>query len=248
MKDDRKEFEESKVKFAKEIAQDSQIQKKSQELYSLTDKLNYPYLWSWMGVPIIQPPSDIVTMQELIWKTAPDVIIETGVARGGSVVMYASMLSLIGHGEVVGIDIDIRAHNRDSIEKSSVSNRITLIEGSSIDLKTFQQVSKRIDGKKKIMVVLDSNHTHEHVLDELELYAALVTKGQYLVVTDTCIEYLEQVDARGARPWGKGNNPKTAVDAFMADSDRFELDSFINNRSILTSSPNGYFKCIKDRI
>ena len=244
MKDDRQEFEESKCQFAKQLAVDSEIQKKSRELYALADRHNFPYLWSWMGVPIIQSPCDILTMQEIIWKSQPDVLIETGVARGGSVIMAASIMALMGKGKVIGIDIDIRPHNRDSIAKSSISQKITLIEGSSTDSKTLQLTKNCLKDKDKVMVVLDSNHTHEHVLEELRLYAPLVTTGQYLVVADTCIEDLPTVDARGQRPWGRGNNPKTAMDAYMKECNRFKLDEFINNKLLLSQSPNGYFNCL----
>lgn len=241
MKDDRQEFEDSKCQFAKKMAVDSELQQKSRELYALADRHNFPYLWNWMGVPIIQSPCDILTMQEIIWKSKPDVLIETGVARGGSVIMAASLLALIGKGEVIGIDIEIRPHNRDSIAKSPVRDRITLIEGSSTDEKTFQLVKQRLPENAKVMVVLDSNHTHDHVLQELHLYAPLVTKGQYLVVADTCIEDLPTVDVRGKRPWGKGNSPKSAMDLYMKECSRFKLDELINNKLLLTQSPNGYF-------
>lgn len=245
MKDDRLEFEDSKRTFAEKLAHDSEVQQKNWELYSLADKHNYSYLWNWMGVPVIQNPSDIVTMQEIIWETKPDIILETGVARGGSVIMYASILALIGKGEVIGIDIDIRAHNRDSIVKNVMSKHIHLIEGSSVDPKIFSRIKERAQGKK-VMVVLDSNHTHDHVLAELRLYAPLVTKGQYLVVADTSVEYLPSADVRGSRPWSKGNNPKTAIDVYQKECDRFECDAFYNGRGLLTSSPGGYFKCIRD--
>lgn len=245
MKDDRQEFENAKRQYAKAMANDNEIQKKNWELYSLADKHNYPYLWNWMGVPIIQNPSDILTMQELIWETKPDVIVETGVARGGSVLMYASILELIGNGEVIGVDIDIRAHNRDSIMNHPMSKRVVLIEGSSTDQSIIDEVKDQIGNRKKVMVVLDSNHTHQHVLDELRLYGPMVTKDQYLIVADTSVEYLPSADVRGERAWSKGDNPKTAMDEYMKECDRFVADEFINNKLLLTSTPGGYFKCVK---
>jgi len=246
MSDDRQAFEMSKPAFAKKMAEDRDLQETNKKLHTLADKHNYSYLWNWMGVPIIQCPSDIMTMQELIWERQPDVIIETGVARGGSLVMYASILSLIGKGKVIGVDIDLRPHNRASIEQSRVSEYITLIEGSSVDEATVDQVKSHFTPKEKVMVVLDSNHTHEHVFAELSLYAPLVTKGQSLVVTDTCIDYLPESATRKDRAWGKGNSPKSAKDLYMQTSDRFELDAFINQRLLLTSSPNGYYLCTKE--
>tara|TARA_R110002167_G_scaffold31464_17_gene103274 strand:+ start:1111 stop:1848 length:738 start_codon:yes stop_codon:yes gene_type:complete len=206
----------------------------------------YAYNFSWMGRPIIQFPQDMIGLQEIIWQTRPDLIIETGVAHGGSIIYYASLIELLGNGgKVLGIDIDIRPHNRTEIEQHPMYKNIELIEGSSIDNSTFEKVIALAEGKKKILVVLDSNHTHEHVLQELNLYSQLVTKDSYLIVFDTLIEDIPD-DLINDRPWGKGNNPKTAVFEFLQKNDRFKIDKDIEAKLLITVAPDGFLKCIKD--
>ena len=206
----------------------------------------YSYNFRWMGRPIIQLPQDIVALQEIIWSVQPDLIVETGIAHGGSLIFTASMLELLGNdGQVLGIDIDIREHNRIEIEKHPMFKRITMIEGSSIDSGVAKQVHDFAKDKKRILVLLDSSHTHDHVLKEMELYSPLVTKGSYLVVFDTVVEDMPD-ELSADRPWGKGNNPKTAVWEFMKTNDRFEIDKEIENKLLITVAPDGYLKCIKD--
>lgn len=211
----------------------------------------YSYNFSWLGRPIIQYPQDMIVMQEIIWKVKPDLIIETGIAHGGSLIFSASMLALleimgeIKEGKVLGIDIDIREHNRVEIEKHPMFKRITMIEGSSVDEKIAQQVCDFARNKKQVLVLLDSMHTHDHVFKELELYSPLVTKGSYLVIFDTIIEDMPE-DFFPDRPWGKGNNPKTAVWEFLKSNDRFEIDKTIENKLLITVAPDGYLKCIKN--
>jgi len=214
--------------------------------FVLASKCEYSYHFTWMGRPIIQFPQDIVAMQEIIWQIKPDLIIETGIAHGGSLIFYASMLELIGEkGQVLGIDIDIRKHNREEIEKHPMFKRITMIQGSSIDEKIVQQVYDLARDKEHVLVVLDSNHTHNHVLKELQFYSPVVTKGSYLVAFDTIIEDMPE-DSFSDRPWGKGNNPKTAVWEFLKTNDRFEVDKEIENKLLITVAPDGYLKCMKD--
>ena len=213
----------------------------------LIDSCNYqyPYNFDWLGLPIIQFPQDMVAMQELIWKTKPDIIIETGVARGGSLILSASILHLLnGNGRVVGIDIDIRPHNREAIESHPLAFRINLIQGSSIDQSVIDQVKKHVKPEHRVMVILDSNHTHDHVLEELRLYSDLTTKDCYLVVMDTVVDDMPK-DYFPDRPWGKGNNPKTAVHEFLKTNDRFEIDESIHNKLLITVAPDGYLKCVK---
>lgn len=205
----------------------------------------YGYHFTWMGRPIIQVPQDVMAMQELIWRVQPDLIVETGIAHGGSLIFSASMLELLGgDGRVVGIDIDIRKHNRVEIEKHRMFKRITLIEGSSIDDGVVQQVGDIAAGKR-VLVCLDSNHTHDHVLRELRLYSPLVGKGSYVVVFDTAIEDTPKHLLSG-RPWGRGNSPKTAVHEFLKANDRFEIDKDIESKLLITVAPDGYLKCVKD--
>lgn len=225
--------------------QDKRLRSISNNFIELTSKYKYTYNFSWLGRPIIQFPQDIVAVQEIIWQVKPDLIIETGIAHGGSLIFYASMLELLGgDGRVLGIDIDIREHNRVEIEKHPMYKRIDMLEGSSIDEKIAKQVYDFAKDKKKILVVLDSMHIHDHVLKELKLYSPLVTKGNYLVVFDTAIEDMPE-DFFPDRPWGKGNNPKTAVWEFLKTNNRFEIDKEMESKLLITVAPDGYLKCVK---
>lgn len=206
----------------------------------------YAYNFTWMGRPIIQFPQDMVAMQEIIWATKPDLIIETGIAHGGSLIYYASLLEMIGgDGYVLGIDVDIREHNRAEIEAHPMFKRIKMIQGSSVDASTADVVKLHAKGKRSVLVVLDSNHTHEHVLKEMELYAPLVTKENYLVVYDTLVEDMPDDLMNPGRPWGKGNNPKTAVWEFLKTSDQFEIDKAIEAKILITVAPDGYLKRVR---
>lgn len=229
----------------------------------------YSYNYAWLSRPIIQYPQDIVAMQELIWKIKPDLIIETGIAHGGSLIMSASMLALLDYCDavetgatldpratrrrVLGLDIDIRAHNRAAIEAHPMAHRIDMIQGSSVAAEIIAQVHEIAKGYQKILVCLDSNHTHEHVLAELEAYAPLTSKESYCVVFDTVVEDLPN-DAFNDRPWGPGNNPKTAVWEYMrrlkeegrkatdGESLQFEIDKTIENKLLITVAPDGFLR------
>jgi len=205
----------------------------------------YTSNFTWLGRPVIQMPQDLVAMQEIIWATKPDFIIETGIAHGGSLIFYASMLELIGgNGKVIGIDIDIRQHNRVEIEKHPLYHRIVMIEGSSVDEHVLEQVKLLTTGAKRTIVCLDSNHTHDHVLAELNAYAPLVSIGEYCVVFDTGIEDLPE-QQNSDRPWGKGNNPKTAVWEYLKTHPEFEIDKGIEHRLLITSASDGYLKRVR---
>ena len=228
------------------MASDRKLRSLTNDWFIESCNHKYSYNFAWMGRPIIQFPQDIIAMQEIIWQVKPDLIIETGIAHGGSLIFYASMLELLGgEGRVLGIDIDIREHNRIEIEKHPMFKRITMIEGSSIDEDIVQQAYDFAGDKKHILVTLDSNHTHRHVLRELQLYSPLVTKGSYLVVFDTAIEDMPE-GFFPDRPWDKGNNPKTAVWEFLKTNNRFEIDREIENKLLITVAPDGYLKCVKD--
>jgi len=209
-----------------------------------SSKYKYSYNFDWLGRPIIQIPQDIIALQEIIWKTKPDLIIETGIAHGGGLIFYASMLELIDKGEVLGIDIDIREYNRREIEKHKMAKRIKMIEGSSTDEKVIKEVEKIVKRHKKVLVCLDSLHTHKHVLKELELYSPFVSKGSYLVVFDTIVEYFPKGFFKD-RPWDKGNNPLTAVKEFLKHNKNFVVDKEIENKLLITSAPGGFLKRIK---
>ena len=210
----------------------------------------YSYNFSWMGRPIIQYPQDIVAMQELIWTVQPELIIESGIAHGGSLIFSASMLELNAacggpeEARVVGIDIDIRAHNRAAVEAHPMFKRITMIQGSSVAPDVVAQVRALARGKRPVLVCLDSNHTHEHVLAELNAYAGLTSVGSYCVVFDTMVEDLP-AGMYPDRPWGPGNNPKTAARAFLASHPEFEIDHGIDHKLLISVAPQGYLKRVR---
>ncbi|HEY9704829.1 MAG TPA: cephalosporin hydroxylase family protein [Allocoleopsis sp.] len=239
-------FKTRNTEFVEQMRLDNDLKEATQKWFFCGYKYEYSYHFTWLGLPIIQYPQDMMAMQEIIWQVKPDLIIETGIARGGSLIFYASMLELLGeNGQVLGLDIDIREHNRIAIEKHPMFKRITMIQGSSIAPEIAQKVYDFAEVKQRILVVLDSNHTHDHVLKELQLYSHLVTKGSYLVVFDTVVEDLPE-DLFPDRPWGKGNNPKTAVWEFLKTSDRFEIDKDMEAKLLITVAPDGYLKCVKD--
>jgi cephalosporin hydroxylase len=210
----------------------------------------YTYNFSWLGRPIIQYPQDMIALQEIIWEVKPDMIIETGIAHGGSLIFSASMLTLleacgeIENGQVLGIDIDIREHNKKAIETHPLSKKITMFQGSSIDKEMIDKVQEFAQKGKRILVILDSNHTHEHVLAELRAYASLVSLESYCIVFDTIIEDMPE-DSFPNRPWDKGNNPKTAVWEFLKESSDFVIDKDIENKILITVAPDGYLKRIR---
>lgn len=238
-------FEDEKRLDIARLSADAELRSASVNWMARASRARYSYHFTWMGRPIIQFPQDIIAMQELIWASRPQLIVETGVAHGGSVVFYASMLELLGEGRVVGIDVDIRPPNRSALESHPMAHRITLLEGSSTDPAVAHQVRDLAAGCERVMVVLDSNHTHEHVLQELRLYGELVTRGSWLVVFDTVIEDLPP-DFFPDRPWGPGNNPRTAIAEFLRENDRFAVDEQMDGKLLITVASGGYLRCIKD--
>lgn len=252
--------------FKQEVEQNITLLGQQTELHALSNTwltqiagYKYSYNFSWMGRPIIQLPQDMVAMQELIWQIKPDLIIETGIAHGGSLIFSASMLALLEMSDaiesgsildprkpkrqVLGIDIDIRQHNRAEIEAHPMAHRINMIQGSSIDSAIIAQVKAFAAPYKRILVCLDSNHTHEHVLAELEAYASLTSVGSYCVVFDTAIEDLPE-QLFHDRPWAPGNNPKTAVWEYLKTHPEFEIDKSIEHKLLITVAPDGYLKRI----
>lgn len=239
------EFENQKQMAIEQMAQDSRLQELTRQWFNETCKHRYSYNFTWMGRPIIQYPQDMIVMQEIIWQIQPDLIIETGIAHGGSLIFYASLLELIGNqGQVLGIDIEIRPHNRVAIESHPIAKRIQMIEGSSIDPKIVEQVREIAQSKSKILVALDSNHTHDHVLKELELYSPLVSQDSYLVVFDTVVEDMPEQFFKD-RPWGQGNNPKTAVKEFLKVHKQFEIDKLLEAKLLVSVAPEGYLRRVK---
>lgn len=253
--------------FKQEVQQNITMLGQKKELHALSNdwltqiaSYKYSYNFSWMGRPIIQLPQDMVAMQELIWQVKPDLIIETGIAHGGSLIFSASMLALLELGDaiesgsildpnrpkrqVLGIDIDIRQHNRAEIEAHPMAHRINMLQGSSIDPAIIDQVKTFAAPYKNILVCLDSNHTHEHVLAELEAYALLTTVGSYCVVFDTAIEDLP-APLFHDRPWAPGNSPKTAVWEYLKAHPEFEIDKNIDYKLLISVAPDGYLKRIR---
>ncbi len=250
------QYDEFKNECAAEIfamAENAELGMKSLNWMQAVNDYKYSYHFEWLGRPIIQFPQDIVALQEIIWANKPDLIIETGIAHGGSLILSASILALLDlfdqeHGKeiirprkVLGIDIDIRAHNKAAILSHPLGGRIQMLEGSSVSTEIFSQVENIKKEYDRIMVILDSNHTHEHVKSELDLYSHLVSPGQYLIVFDTIIEKF-QAGTYSNRSWDKGDNPMTAVNEFLMTSRNFDVDAEIESKLLITVAPRGYLK------
>lgn len=236
------QFRNERLADIEAMAKDKELQRKSLDWMLHADKYKYTYNFQWLGRPIIKFPSDIVVSQEIIWQVKPDLIVETGIAHGGSVIFSASMMELLGGaGRVVGIDIDIRAHNRHEIETHPMAKRITMIEGSSTAPAVLAQVREIAKGCERVMVFLDSLHTHEHVARELALYAPLVSIGSYLVLPDTFIEHFPK-GYYADRPWDVGNNPMTAMRDFLQRNPNFEIDQETCGKLAITEAIDGYLK------
>ena len=245
-----KQFEQERQARLNENGQNTTLKASAAAFMKESTAPKYSYNFSWMGRPIIQYPQDIMAMQELIWSIQPDLIIETGIAHGGSLIFEAAMLELNAacggpkDARVLGIDIDIRAHNRSAIEEHPMYKRITMIQGSSIDADIIAQVKAHVTGSKCVLVALDSNHTHDHVLAELEAYAHLATLGSYCVVFDTIVEDLP-AGTYPDRSWGPGDNPKSAVRAYLKNHPEFEIDSSIDSKLLISVAPQGYLKRVR---
>ena len=238
---------------------DTQFSDLSQQWIEMSMRKSYVYNFNWLGRPIIQYPQDMVAMQELIWQVKPDLIIETGIAHGGSLILSASMLAVLDMTEaiesgttinpqvskrkVLGIDINIRTHNREAIESHPMASRIEMIQGSSVSSEIIELVSDFAANYSRVMVCLDSNHTHDHVLAELEGYASLTSIGSYCVVFDTFVEDMPD-DLFPERPWGIANNPKTAVWEYLKTNPEFEIDKSMQQKLLITVAPDGYLKRI----
>ncbi len=235
----------------RENSDDLEFRRAAEQFFEKSVKAKYSYLFDWCGRPVIQYPQDIVALQEIIWNTKPDLIIETGIAHGGSLVLSSTLLSLLDVAEsqdprtsrrkVIGVDIDIREHNRLAISDHPFSFKIEMHEGSSIDPRIVSIIKAASVGYEKIMVILDSNHTHEHVLAELNQYSPLVSPGQYCIVFDTVVEDLPN-EFYADRPWSKGNNPKTAVREFIKTHPEFVIDNDVHQKLQITVAPSGYLR------
>ena len=253
-------FEAQVTKNIEELGSNFDAQALSRVWSRETNRNGYTYNFTWQGRPIIQYPQDMVAMQELIWQIKPDLIIETGIAHGGSLIFSASMLAQldmfdaieagekldpkVSRRKVLGIDIDIRAHNRAAIEAHPMASRIQMIQGSSIAPEIIEQVRSVAANYSRVLVYLDSNHTHDHVLAELQAYASLTSIGSYCVVFDTLIEDMPK-EMFQDRPWGPGDNPKTAVWEYLKTHPEFQIDKSIQHKLLITVAPDGYLKRIR---
>ena len=240
-----KKFQKNVDKNIRLMSSDHELKKKSIDWMLHADKYKYTYNYRWMGIPIIKFPNDIVGLQEIIWKVKPDIIIETGIAHGGSIIFSATMMELIGNqGKVIGVDIDIRKHNRVEIEKSKFNKNVIMFEGSSISNQIIKKIKSFIKKDSKVMVFLDSNHTYSHVKKEIEIYSKLVTKNSYLVVEDTFTEFFPK-NYFNNRPWDVGNNPMIAIKEFLKKNKKFKIDKSLNEKLSITETFDGYLKKIK---
>lgn len=251
-------FREERTQARAALAADREAQDLGLRWMNRVNSRKYPYQFDWLGRPVIQYPQDVVALEELVWRCRPTLIVETGIAHGGSLVLSASLLALgelcdaardgvvvdprHPRGRVLGIDIEIRPHNRQLIESHPLAGRIDMIEDSSVAPHVVAAVRQRAAGEPRVLVALDSNHTHEHVLAELEAYAGFVTPGSYLIACDTVIADLDPGQFPD-RPWGRGNNPRTAVDTFLATHPEFEIDHEFD-KFLVGSNPGGYLRRI----
>jgi cephalosporin hydroxylase len=261
MSSEIEQFNLERCKRINDSIEDIDFSRISTEWLEQAMEKSYAYNFDWLGRPIIQLPQDIVAIQELIWRIKPDLIIETGIAHGGSLILSASILALIELSKastngtlvdpkspdsiVLGIDIDIRPHNRELIERHPLGGRVQMIEGSSTDLTVLAKVNQIARDKNKVMIFLDSNHTHSHVLEELKLYSSLVSPGSYLVVFDTFVEKMS-TDIFPNRPWSKGNNPYTATQEFLVDNQEFEVDHGLSAKLGISVAPAGFLRKKED--
>lgn len=235
----REEFELLRKEKATKMAADLNLKKSANNILSEADKYYWLHQPNWFGEPCIQLPQDMMAFQEIIFKTKPKFIIEVGVAWAGSLLYYSTIINAMGGGQVVGVDIYIPQDLKERISKfGKISESITLIEGSSIEQSTFEKVKKIVGDCKEVLIILDSNHTHQHVLEELNLYSQLVGKGYYLVCGDTIVEDIPPQDRD--RPWGPGNNPKTALWEFLKKTTCFKIDNDVENKLLFTCNPSGY--------
>lgn len=251
------QFQQDRKDAIEGYARDIPFHALSQDWLRQSMDRRYVYNFDWLGRPIIQYPQDMIAVQELIWATRPDVVVETGIAHGGSLILSASILAMLDYADavaegalldpanprrqVVGVDIDIRTHNRAAIETHPMASRISMVQGSSIAADTLAEVHAAIGLAKRVMVCLDSMHTHDHVLAELNAYGPLVTPGCYLVVFDSFVEDMPQ-GSFPERPWDVGNNPKTAVHKWLPDQPEFEIDHAMATKLQVTVAPDGFLR------
>lgn len=245
MSDELSAFYDARKASIAAMREDAELRTKSLDWMVHADRYRYSYNFSWMGRPVIRYPSDLVIQQEIMWNVRPDLVIETGIAHGGSVVFSASMQFMMGiEPNVVAIDIDIRSHNRELIESHPVGQHVTMYQGDSVDPDIIEKVRRHCEGKSSVMVVLDSSHTHEHVLAELEAYSGFVSVDSYLLLPDTLIEFFPEGHYAAERPWDVGNNPHSAMRSFLNQNSNFIVDVEFSSKGVISEAPDGYLRRI----
>lgn len=241
----RQEFEQYLTRYGEKMAADEDLRKLALEILIKGDHYSWVHQTKWFGEPILNLPQDMFAIQEIIYKTRPKFIIEAGVAWGGSLLFYSTLMEVLGGEKIIAIDTYIPDDLKERMDSySKISERITWVKGSSVDQDTISQIKEIIGDSRDVMVLLDSDHSHAHVLAELRLYSSFVGKNNYLICGDTVVEYIPAQTHR-PRPWGPGNNPKTALDEFLKENDRFEVDKALENKLLLTCNPGGYLKATK---
>jgi len=241
----RKLFEKQRKKYLEAIGKSNKLRVYSQKFNEIATDLSYVYQWDWLGEPILQSPSDMIVIQEKIFEIKPDIIVETGVAWGGSILFYATILDSINKGKVIGIDLNLDKKIVNKLKNKKFSKRIELIKNNSLSKDIDKKLENEFKKKKKIMVILDSYHTHEHVLDELNFYSRYVSKKSYIIVCDTILNFIGGKIKGRKRPWDSKKNPMTAVEAFLKNNKNFVIDKDIDKKLFFSCNQSGYLKKIK---
>jgi cephalosporin hydroxylase len=242
----RAEFENLRIESASEMAKDQELCQEALSVLVRADHYRWIHQTNWLGEPCLNLPQDMFALQEIIFKTRPKFIVELGVAWGGSLLFYSTLMEVLGGEQIIGVDIYLPEDLKERLASHGrLSERLILIKGSSIEQDTLGRVKAIVGNCREVMIVLDSYHTHDHVLKELHLYSPLVGKGSYLICGDTVVEDIPEQEHR-SRPWGPGNNPKTALRQFLKENDRFEVDNYYDQKLLLTCSPGGYLKAVKE--
>lgn len=242
----RDEFNEHLIDSAAKMAADRELQTDAMDVLVRADKHNWIHQTTWLGEPILNIPHDMFALQEIIYKTRPEFIIEIGVAWGGSLLFYSTLMEVLGGKKIIGVDIFVPDDLKQRIGSyGKLSERIEWVVGSSIEESTVQRIRDIVGNSRKVMILLDSYHTHEHVLKELRTYQQFVGKGCYLICGDTIVEHIPAQEHR-LRDWGPGNNPMTALKEFLKENDRFEIDKQLENKLLMTCNPSGYLRAIRD--
>lgn len=243
----KEEFHCHLIDSGKKMAADGKLKKDAIDVLVRADQYNWIHQASWFGEPILNLPQDLFALQDIIYKTRPEYIIEVGVAWGGSLLFYSTLMNILGGGKkIIGIDTFVPDDLKERIAShGKLSEMIEWIVGSSVEYNTIDKIKKIVGNSRNVMIILDSYHTHDHVLKELRLYSPFVGKGYYLICCDTIVEYIP-VQKHRSRPWGPENNPKTALNVFLRENDRFKVDKDLENKLLLTCNPSGYLEAIKD--